>query len=158
MTTGDLGDGDWAGRPRPFLDRQPGAHDVDRGFGDLDDPGDDPDVVRPYLVTGGRTTIRPDVNVETMVLATGASTTDSLEDEHVRLLHLAAEPMAVAELAAHLGIPLGVAMIITSDLAEIGMVRLTDASDGGSGEPADDTALIRKVVNGVLKLRNAETI
>lgn len=138
--------------PRPFLDRQlaPPPSGSER-------PPTDPGGVRPYLLTGGRTAIRPDVNVETIVSATGNPPTRPLDDEHVRLLRLAGEPQAVAELSAHVGIPIGVAMILVGDLAEAGVVRLNDASDG-SLEPAHDAALLRKVVNGVLKLREAESL
>jgi hypothetical protein len=52
--------------PRPFLDRQ-----LTPTPGGSDRPPTDPGGVRPYLLTGGRTTIRPDVNVETIVSATG---------------------------------------------------------------------------------------
>lgn len=139
--------------PRPFLDRQlaPPPSGSER-------PPADPGGVRPYLLTGGRTTIRPDVNVETIVSATGNPPARTLDDEHLRLLRLTGEPQAVAELSAHLGIPLGVAMILVGDLAEAGVVRLNDASGDGSVEPAHDAALLRKVVNGVLKLREAESL
>lgn len=139
--------------PRPFLDRH-----LSPPPGGSDRPPTDPGGVRPYLLTGGRTTIRPDVNVETIVSATGKPPTRPLDDEHLRLLRLAGEPQAVAELSAHLGIPIGVAMILAGDLAEAGVVRLNDASGDGSGEPAHDAALLRKVVNGVLKLREAESL
>jgi len=139
--------------PRPFLDRMlaPPTSGSDR-------PPTDPGGVRPYLLTGGRTAFRPDVNVETIVSATGNPPTRPLDDEHIRLLRLAGEPQAVAELSAHLGIPIGVAMILAGDLAEAGVVRLNDASGDGSVEPAHDAALLRKVVNGVLKLREAESL
>ena len=74
------------------------------------------------------------------------------------MLRLAGESQAVAELAAHLGIPIGVAMILTGDLAEAGVVQLSDATGSGSGEPVHDATLLRKVVNGVLKLRDAESL
>jgi hypothetical protein len=51
-----------------------------------------------------------------------------------------------------------VAMILAGDLAEVGVVHLNDASRGGSTRPSDDVSLIRKVVNGVLKLRSEEAI
>ncbi len=139
--------------PRPFLERQlaPPPSGSER-------PPTDPGGVRPYLLTGGRTTIRPDVNVETIVSVTGNPPTRPLDDEHLALLRLAGEPQAVAELSAVLGIPIGVAMILAGDLAEAGVVRLNDASGDGSGEPAHDAALLRKVVNGVLKLREAESL
>jgi Protein of unknown function (DUF742) len=151
-------DGEWAEVSRPYLDRS-AASGPSAPFGDGGgNPDDgDPGTVRPYLLTGGRTASRQEVNIETMVTPTGAKPNHSLDDVHLQLLRLAREPMAVAELASYLEIPIGVAMILVGDLAEIGVVSLNDVSSG-SLEPADDASLIRKVVHGVLKLRNAESV
>jgi 3',5'-cyclic AMP phosphodiesterase CpdA len=151
-------DGDWVGSPRPFLEHQPTPAAGPLRSERAQSGGSDPGTVRPYLLTGGRTAGRPDVNIETIVTVTGAALTSPLDDEHLKLLHLAREPMAVAELAAYMDVPIGVAMILAGDLAEVGVVSLNDASSDGQAPPAEDKMLIRKVLDGVLKLRSAETI
>lgn len=147
-------DDDFVDAPRPFLDRLSAPAESRRS-----EPEEETGTVRPYFLTGGRTTTAEDVNVETMVTASGAPVSpNSLDPEHHRMLALASEPMAVAELAVHMGVPIGVAMVLTGDLAEAGVVTLNNSTSRGSDAPADDVALLRKVISGVRTLRNAETV
>ncbi len=148
-------DDDYVDAPRPFLDRLHAPSAADRSGDAADETG----TVRPYVLTGGRTTTAEDVNIETIVSASGAPyAPNSFDPEHDRLLRLVIDPMAVAELAVHLGVPIGVAMVLTGDLAEAGIVTLNNATSRGSDAPADDVALLRKVISGVRTLRNAEAV
>lgn len=148
-------DDDYVDAPRPFLDRLHAPSAADRSGEAADETG----TVRPYFLTGGRTTTAEDVNIETIVSASGAPyAPNSFDPEHDRLLRLVIDPMAVAELAVHLGVPIGVAMVLTGDLAEAGIVTLNNATSRGSDAPADDVALLRKVISGVRTLRNAEAV
>src|ERR1700722_14793154 len=68
-------------------------------------------VSRPYTVTGGRTRSHGDLHFDLIdiVVATGAQPRRafSLAPEHLRILGLSQRPMAVAELAAAVGLPPG---------------------------------------------------
>ena len=77
------------------------------------------DLVRPFVMTGGRTRTSDNLRVETMVQT-------SLEDpgnaafEAGRILELCRDPHSVAEVAAKLPVPLGVARILIGDLVSEG--------------------------------------
>jgi hypothetical protein len=83
---------------------------------DIDDP-DDP-LIRPFLVTGGRTRpVVPDLSVETLVSAQPGARYRPLTAEARRLVELCDQPRSVAELAALLRLPLGVTRVLIGDLA-----------------------------------------
>jgi hypothetical protein len=84
-------------------------------------------LARLYTLTGGRT--RPtntQLDVATMVIAGWAdrhdADRDDLEPEQRRILALCQRPISVAEIAAHLQVPLTVAKIQLSDLIDQGAV------------------------------------
>ncbi len=108
------------------------------------------DLVRPYFWTGGRTAARVDLAVETLVSATGRPPDPPARPEHRTILRLCATPHSVAELAALLSIPLGVARVLLGDLAATGSVavhRTVGAADAGP-----DVALMQRVLNGLQRL------
>jgi sulfur carrier protein ThiS len=76
------------------------------------------DFVRPFVITGGRTRAADaSLKVETMVQAVGG-TRDDLNFESARIVDLCYEPISIAEIAAELGIPLGVAVVVVGDLVD----------------------------------------
>ena len=85
-------------------------------------------VVPVYAVTGGRTRAGDhDLPIESVVTATdsGADTAtggglDDLQPEYRAILGLAHDPVSLVEVGAHLGVPIGVARVLVSDLAEAG--------------------------------------
>jgi len=83
------------------------------------------DLVRPFIMTGGRTrSDRRDLRVETMLQASDAALpVGSLHSEQEAMLRLCEDPQSLAEAAAKLGLVLGVATVIASDL--IAMELLT---------------------------------
>jgi hypothetical protein len=83
------------------------------------------DFVRPFVVTGGRTRARDDsLRVETMVQTVSDAPTH-LNFEHARTVEFCWEPRSIAEVAAELGMPLGVAMVLVGDLVEAGCIETT---------------------------------
>ncbi len=74
------------------------------------------DFVRPFVLTGGRTRAADaSLKIETMVQAVGRPRLDH-NFEKARIVDLCREPLSIAEIAADLGIPLGVAVVIVGDL------------------------------------------
>jgi ribosomal protein S25 len=65
--------------------------------------------------------------VEALVVATAESVGRSLQFEHARIVEACASPVSVAEVAARVGVPLGVAQILVGDLAEAGLVQVHEA-------------------------------
>ncbi|MGQ0825345.1 MAG: DUF742 domain-containing protein [Actinomycetota bacterium] len=73
------------------------------------------DLVRPFVMTGGRTRASETLRVETMVQTAIEDAGDAVF-EGGRILELCREPHSVAEVAAKLPVPLGVARILIGDL------------------------------------------
>ncbi len=84
--------------------------------------GGDPDgprVVPVYALTGGRARSRGhDLHLETLVSTTrdGIAYLARLRFEQARIIDLCRRPTSVAEVAAELKVPLGVARVLVSDL------------------------------------------
>jgi len=75
------------------------------------------DFVRPFIMTGGRTRAdRRDLRVETMLQSAVDVIPMYLHSEEEQLLRLCVEPQSVAEVAAKLGLVVGVVTVIASDL------------------------------------------
>jgi hypothetical protein len=132
---------------RPFVDRGPaGATSV---------PAPPPastmrDEVRPYLITGGRTTTaRTDVAMETVVTRSAAAATGGrVAFELAAVLADCDQPRSVAEVAAHLGIPLVVALILVGDLVEAGLLEASTTIP----DQSDDVAFLERLIDGVTAL------
>ncbi|MFC0539911.1 DUF742 domain-containing protein [Kutzneria chonburiensis] len=81
--------------------------------------------VRPFIVTGGRTMpLRDDLRIETLVVADRAALTAPLRFELQTVVRLCQSPQSVAEVAAHLHVPLGVAKVVIGDLMAAGHVTV----------------------------------
>jgi hypothetical protein len=108
------------------------------------------DLVRPYSWTGGRTASRFELSVETLVSATSQVAASTVPLEHRTILTLCATPRSVAELAALLSMPFGVARVVLGDMAEAGSVVVHRTA--GSADALPDIDLMRRVLNGLQRL------
>lgn len=109
-------------------------------------------LVRPYTLVGGRTrATADDLPLEALVVTTeeGRRLPD-LAFEARAIVERCARPHAVAELAAHLDVPLGVARVLVTDLATVGLVRVHGAES--DRDDASDVALLQRVLDGVQDL------
>ena len=105
--------------------------------------------VRPYVRTGGRTKTRADLAVETLVSI--PSPRPPLEDpEHVALGDVVGDPRSVAEVAALLSVPLGVARVIIDDMAGAGLLLVHPRAVAASGAPSRD--IMQRVLEGLHRL------
>lgn len=124
------------------------------------DPDDDPAPedsgghrlrARPYVLTKGRTRARPDLAVETLISAEPTAPWQrNLGAEHQAIRRLCAQPRSVAEIAATLSVPLGVARVLVSDLADTGFVRVHAAPTTSGGRPGPE--LMNRVLAGLQRL------
>lgn len=109
--------------------------------------------VRPYLVTGGRTSASPNVGVamETIVmrsdLARGGRSSQ-VEFERTAVLAECEQPCSVAEVAARVGLPLMVALVLVGDLVGEGLLEASWAAP----RQADDIAFLERLIHGVRAL------
>ena len=104
-----------------------------------------PAIVRPYVFTRGRTRSTFELSIETLVSAVPQAKPTGLTGEHHTALGLCHEPRSVAEVAARVGVPLGVARVLVGDLAAAGAVAVHRA-DG------PDLDLMRRVLSGLKRL------
>lgn len=107
--------------------------------------------VRPYAVTGGRTGGESQLAVEALVLTTGRGreVMHTLVPEYESVCRLCDEVKSVAEIAALLGVPLGVAAVIVGDLVQYGLVFVEPT---GGGDSVPDIQLLERVLSGLEKL------
>ncbi|WP_461008414.1 DUF742 domain-containing protein [Streptomyces capparidis] len=109
-------------------------------------------LVRPFTLTGGRTRpSRSDFTLITLVTTVEPlpSRSAGLPPEHMEILRRCRAPMAVAELSAHLDLPVSVVAIMLSDLLEEG--RIT-ASSPRRVSVIRDPVLLQKVRDGLGRL------
>jgi hypothetical protein len=112
--------------------------------------GDAGPVARPYTVTAGRTRPRGETyfNLIDVFATTGAQSPHNFSagPEHNRILDLCQRPMAVADLAADVGLPLGVVRVLLADLFYTGLIdRIRQAPPC----PVTDKRLLQKVLDGL---------
>lgn len=126
---------------------------------DLDDDADEP-LVRPYTITGGRTTAgRDDLTLITLITLITAQTTPGtdpaagrhgLQPEHRTVLRLCARgPVAVAEIAAELDLPVSVTKILIGDLIDTGRVRARPPLAFGRNGALPDMTMLEAVRDGL---------
>lgn len=110
-------------------------------------------LVRPYAMTGGRTrSSGAEIPLEALVIVTdeGRQRAMGLAWEQRAIAELCASPMSVAEVSAHLKVPLGVARVLVGDMAAEGLVEMSGAS--GSEQAPNDLNLLERVLNGLRAL------
>jgi Protein of unknown function (DUF742) len=106
--------------------------------------------VRPYALTGGRTRSRgANLPLETLITATetGRENAPKLPPEQKQIVLLCSRPMSIAELSARLGVPLGVARVLASDLRADGLV---EAHKSPTADGAEDLrSVLERVLDGL---------
>ncbi|GAA2747649.1 MULTISPECIES: DUF742 domain-containing protein [Kitasatospora] len=109
-------------------------------------------LVRPYAITGGRTASgRTDFSLITLVVTADPDRdTSRMAPEPATILGLCRDrPLAVAEIAAQLDLPVSVVKVLLGDLADASLV-LTRAPVPLAEAP--DLALVQAVIDGVRRL------
>jgi len=125
--------------------------------GHLDDAGPDTEAdpvsrLRPYLLTAGRAEpVDETLEIEAQVMATDAGTlaTQRLPFEHRDIVRLCMVSMSVAEVAARLGLHIGVARVLVADLADLGYLYVERPNLPNSQDPS----LIERVIRGLEAIR-----
>lgn len=113
---------------------------------DLEPP---PPSVRPYVMTSGRTRTRRDLAIHALVSTTGhghAAANRRLPEQRAICL-LCRDPHSVAEVAAALDVPLGVARVLIDDMAHQGLVVVHGLREGGTS-----LELLGRVLDGLRRL------
>ena len=109
-------------------------------------------LVRPYVLTRGRTQSRRHLAIEALVSTRAGAHWNGarLTGEFRSVRTLCHQPRSVAEVAATLSVPLGVVRVLLDDMAEQGLVTIHDTRSGADGRPA--MALMERVLHGLRRL------
>jgi Protein of unknown function (DUF742) len=109
-------------------------------------------IVRPYARTGGRTSTSLHLPLEALILTTPLGTFGDRyrQPEHREIALLCQDVHSVAEVAALISVPLGVARVLIADMAGMGLVTVHSNAAPESGEP--DLALLERVLSGLRRL------
>jgi len=88
---------------------------------------DEDPVVRPFMLTGGRTRpLRDGLRIETLLRAAPAALSAPLRFESRRIVELCQQSMSVADLSVALRAPLGVVRVIVGDLITQDYLRVEE--------------------------------
>ncbi|MGH8963889.1 MAG: DUF742 domain-containing protein [Actinomycetes bacterium] len=117
-----------------------------------DEPEDFRFIVRPYTWTQGRTRPVQDLAVETLVSTSdiGRDVSAAHSAEHSAIAGLCADVRSVAEVAALLALPLGVARVLLADMIDTGLVHVHDNPVELGSPPG--LSLMERVLAGLQEL------
>jgi hypothetical protein len=115
-------------------------------------------LVRPYAVTRGRTRPRLDIAIEALVETTNRGRDVVLADgaRYGREQHYIAtlcdgRLQSLAEVAARMQLPLGVARVLIADMAAEGLVAVYEPTSF-DGDDSVGTELLERVLSGLRRL------
>lgn len=116
---------------------------------ELDNEGPD----RLYTVTRGRSQADdPDLDLVTLIVS-NADPTPGMQSEHARILRMCRTPVAVVEISADLGMPVGVVKILVSDLLRTNKITARHPSSSARARrQLPDAAILKKVLVGLHNL------
>ncbi len=109
-------------------------------------------IVRPYMLTGGRTRSKGvDLPIETLARTTkeGTAHLGWLVREQAAIARLCADYQSLAEISAHLHIPLGVSRVLVGDMVHDGWLSVSTGVGGLTGDDLPDLSLLERVLDGL---------
>ena len=126
-----------------------GLHGFEHDFGDSHETGF---MVRPYTKTGGRTRSDYDLAIEALVSTSerGRAPDAAVRPEHRSICGLCLDTRSVAEVAAHLRLPLGVARVLIGDMAGLGLVLIHQSGMVVGDRPSIE--FMERVLSGLRRL------
>ncbi|NUR27603.1 MAG: DUF742 domain-containing protein [Catenulispora sp.] len=114
-------------------------------------------LVRPYAVTRGRTRPRLEIAIEALVETTmrgrsASASKGSTGREHQHIASLCdGRLQSLAEIAARMQLPLGVARVLIADMAADGLVAVYEPTSFETND-AVGTELLERVLSGLRRL------
>ncbi|MFK0248565.1 DUF742 domain-containing protein [Amycolatopsis azurea] len=155
----DSGAGAVGPRPGGLFDPGPpsGEFIMPAVFEQAPSPLEETAIVRPYALTGGRTKANYALELETLISTKDHVAAGSLpamaadQIECVSIIEECRTPRSVAEIAATLRVPLGVARVLISDAADAGLVSVHKTISGNDGAEAH-LVLMERVLSGLRRL------
>jgi len=122
------------------------AATTEAGFLRMDEERNTDEFVRPYLVTGGRVHDGlGDFSTVYALTAWGRVRLESLTFESRQIAEMCNEAQSVAEISAHLRLPLGVVTVLARDLSTAGYFSAASTAI----DPGSDITLITRLIHAV---------
>lgn len=115
-------------------------------------------LVRPYAVTRGRTRPKLQIALEALVettvrgRGTGTGRGGGSEHQHIAAMCDGGRVQSLAEIAARMQLPLGVARVIVADMASDGLVAVYEPTSLEDETDAVGTELLERVLSGLRRL------
>jgi hypothetical protein len=115
-------------------------------------------LVRPYAVTRGRTRPKLEIALEALVETTvrGRSNNGRVgqgsEHQYIAAMCDGGRVQSLAEIAARMQLPLGVARVIVADMASDGLVAVYEPTSLDDETDAVGTELLERVLSGLRRL------
>ena len=114
-------------------------------------------LVRPYAVTRGRTRPRLEIAIEALIETTvrgrssgGRSSSQGQEQQYIATL-CDGRLQSLAEIAARMQLPLGVARVLIADMAADGLVAVYEPTSFEDNDSVG-TELLERVLSGLRRL------
>jgi len=109
--------------------------------------------VRSYVLTGGRTRGGADLPFEALIQVTpaGRASIPRLALERRDIINQCVGAISVAEISAHLHLPLGVVRVLVGDMVEEGLLTAS-APDHSRTGARPDRQLLERVLDGLQSL------
>ncbi|WP_116050052.1 DUF742 domain-containing protein [Amycolatopsis palatopharyngis] len=105
-------------------------------------------LVRPYVLTKGRTQTSKHYALETLITTRPGPAWNGVTSNELQTVRgLCTEPRSVAEVAALLSVPLGVARVLIGDMDDAGLIDVHASVATAEGRP--DLDLMRRVLRGL---------
>lgn len=119
----------------------------------IENSGGEPSLVRPYSLTSGRTRPAIELALEALIQCLPDVQADLLELNNIEaaIVELSQQSPSVAEIAARLGQPLGVARVLVADLVESGYLQVLATLQDDSSD-SERRELIERVLSGLRKI------
>ncbi|MCF3129726.1 MULTISPECIES: DUF742 domain-containing protein [Streptomyces] len=117
-------------------------------------PTDPSGLERYYVLTGGRSGpggAASSLDVATLIVSLTAPH-PGMQHEHEDILRRCRDPLSVAELGAHLGLPFNILAVLLADLLEAGRIEARDPIPAHHAGRGPDLALLQEVLSGLERL------
>ncbi len=110
--------------------------------------------VRPYALTGGRVRSSTELSLETIVRVTSRGEADASElaSERRQICEICADPSSIAEVSAHLKLPLGVVRVLVGDMVTEGFLEANATIASANEDSRPDLRLLERVLDDLQAL------
>ncbi|UXY31439.1 DUF742 domain-containing protein [Streptomyces sp. HUAS TT20] len=117
-------------------------------------PTDPSGLERYYVLTRGRS--KPggsasSLDVATLIVSRTAPS-PGMQHEHEEIVRRCRDPLSVAELGAHLGLPFNILAVLLADLLDAGRIEARDPIPAHHAGRGPDLALLQEVLSGLERL------